>query len=665
MSSAIFKLGATLVIDGRQFEIIRIKESTHFYLESTDDGAISAKSRDELLTLYAKGKLRFSREAATSAPESPHRPRVRRPLSTYSEAIQERAMRKKNYLDLLSSFGPIISTPASLTPKILECARRLNDPHPPSWNTIYRWQKRLNAFGGDPRALIDRLDDRGKKRHIPGPVLDLLQQTIETEYLVPEKRTGKDVYYALLHRLNRENEFRSDDDRFPMPSLATIYRYIRSIDAYDVTVAKEGKRSAQIKFRTSGQGPTVRHILERVEIDHTPLDLFVIDDKTQLPLGRPYVTVALDVYSRMVAGIYVGFDGPSVRAVLRCLRHAILPKSYIKERYPDIEHDWPCYGQIQELVCDNGLEFHSNELSRVAFELGMVLLFCPKRQPWMKGSVERYLKTLNYQFAHSLPGTSLAKWFHREDYDPLRQALVTHDQLMHVVHRWLVDVYSQTLHRGISCTPYQRWTESAQSYSPSLPESADDIDIAIGDTHSRVLSHQGIELGGLRYNDDALLGIRKKHGARTHVDVIAYFDDVSTIAVIDPDTKVPIVVPAVDQSYARGLTREQHRMLCARAREVNAGIVNHTALAKAKSEIRAIVSELALSRSQKARQRSAKIRGIGTGALDPLTTGLADDARSGTTTDSGFGTTTTSRSIDDLPKLNGTFLMPRVRVVKS
>jgi putative transposase len=363
----------------------------------------------------------------------------------------------------------------------------------------------------------------------------------------------------------------------------------------------------------------------------------------------------------MVVGMHVGFDGPSVRAVLRCLRHAILPKSYVKERYPEVEHDWPCYGQISELVCDNGLEFHSTELSRVAFELGMTLVFCPKRQPWMKGSVERYLKTLNYQFAHSMPGTSMAKWFQREDYDPLREALVTHEQLLGVLHKWLIDVYSQTAHKGVGETPYHRWTENARRNTQTLPESATAIDVTVGDSHTRVLSHQGIEFGGLKYNDHVLAGIRRKFGERVQVDIIAYFDDVSKISVIDPDTREAISVPATDQSYANGLTREQHRLLCARAREINSGSIDHSALARAKAEIRSIVGEFALSRHQRKRQRGAKIRGIGAGTTDPLE-GFSPDSAAATTSKQSpnMAVPVASKAIDELPILAGTLIDFRV-----
>lgn len=61
------------------------------------------------------------------------------------------------------------------------------------------------------------------------------------------------------------------------------------------------------------------------------------------------------------------------------------------------------YGVPEAIVADNGLEFHGVDLASIAFDLGIVIQYCGKRQPWRKGAIERYLKTINYFFAHTPP----------------------------------------------------------------------------------------------------------------------------------------------------------------------------------------------------------------------------------------------------------------------
>ena len=611
MQSYTFKVGASLAIDGQRSRIIRMLSDGRIQLEVESDGTLALTTREELLHQYAQRRMQFVGSDVPSD-KSTTTNTTSRSLHTFSEKIQNKAIRKKQYLDFILRQGSFISTSAILEPMIIECARELNDTCPPSTVSVWRWYKEFVRCQRDYRAIIDRHDRQGGKGSRLHPdVQALLQDAIDSIYLTEERQSGDEVCSELQRRIDKKNEFCTDREKLIVPHRATIYRAIASLDKYDEMSARYGSRIAQMKFRTSGLGVRPRHILERVEIDHTPLDLFVIDERTGLPQGRPTVTFAIDTKSKMPVGMHVGFTGTSIEAVFACLRHAMTPKTYVKEDYPEIEHDWPCHGRIETLVCDNGLEFHSTELERVAFELGTQLQFCPKRQAYYKGSIERFLKTLNYQFARSLPGHSFAKWFHREDYDPLKHAVITFEQLMRYLHRWIIDIYAQKLHRGINSSPYRKWSEAAKEMPPELLSDISGLDITLGRTCERTLFHYGIELHNLRYNDKAMLSLRRQHGDSAKLDVRYYFDDISVIHVIDPITKEAIPVPALDQTYTRELSLEQHRLICARTRETNNNTIDLSALARAKAEIREIISELSFSKSQRKRQRAAKIQGVG------------------------------------------------------
>ncbi|MFP3467682.1 hypothetical protein SB754_19510, partial [Leifsonia sp. SIMBA_070] len=91
----------------------------------------------------------------------------------------------------------------------------------------------------------------------------------------------------------------------------------------------------------------------------------------------------IDVFSRMPLGYYISFDDTSTLAVMRAVRHALLPKKPARAVVPNltVQNPWPCYGRFEVLVCDNGAEFHSDSLAAACFDLQMQLLFCPKRQP--------------------------------------------------------------------------------------------------------------------------------------------------------------------------------------------------------------------------------------------------------------------------------------------
>ena len=46
-----------------------------------------------------------------------------------------------------------------------------------------------------------------------------------------------------------------------------------------------------------GTPPEITGLLEQVQADHTPIDVIVVDERHRLPVGRPYLTVAIDVCS--------------------------------------------------------------------------------------------------------------------------------------------------------------------------------------------------------------------------------------------------------------------------------------------------------------------------------------------------------------------------------
>ena len=100
-----------------------------------------------------------------------------------------------------------------------------------------------------------------------------------------------------------------------------------------------------------------------VQIDHTPVDLILVDDIHRRPVGRPWMTLAMDVFSRMVAGFYVSFDPPGAMAVGLCLAHAILPKETWLAKY-EIATSWPVWGVMHVVHADNAKEFHGRMLHK-------------------------------------------------------------------------------------------------------------------------------------------------------------------------------------------------------------------------------------------------------------------------------------------------------------
>jgi len=424
----------------------------------------------------------------------------------------------------------------------------------------------------------------------------------------------------LLGKIAAENRSALPADQLVAPSERTVNRMLASASIYEMTAIRDGQATADKRFRVGKAGVTSTRILERVEMDHTPLDVFLVDERTWLPLGRPTLTMLIDHFSRMPLGYYLSYGSPSAAAVVGALRHAILPKKPASPAIPTlkVEGSWPCYGIPQSLVVDNGLEFLGTDLEAISFDLGFAITQCPARQPRFKGTVERFLKTVNHNFAHQLPGASFARFHLRGDHDPQGQAILTLGEFTHILEKWIIDIYAQRIHKGIGTTPAARWSEGIVVYEPTLPADLRLLQSRIGQSTSRKLRRDGFELKGIRYNGSQLGTVLRQYGEGVEVRVVFDPEDLGEVQVWGPSDVEPIPVQAMDLEFAKGLTARQNELVRQIVREQGAKIEDRQAVLRARQEIAQALLELMTSRKQKARQRSAAIRGISSSKPDPF-----------------------------------------------
>ncbi len=606
MRGFVFRTGSIFEWNGADHRIIHLGVNGQVVLEQLDNGLTVLSSQQDLLAAFGTGEIRWETGARSSTPQAYQRPLVDLPL-----LAQEHLRKRKAYLDAVIEAGEPSWTPHYLKPLIANVSAQINDPNPPSPSSVYRWYKAYISHQ-DTRALIPRFDNRGHSgQQMHNRVVELFREAVEEAFRASPSANITAISTRLAGKIYAENATRPPDEQLVVPVLRTVYRWFNKLEAYDQTRLAKGKTVADRQYRITKAGPAVSGILMRVEVDHTPLDLFLIDEITHLPLGRPTLTMYLDVYSRFPIGYYLSFGGTSASAVVGGLRHAILPKSPVKEVVPDlpIQHKWPCYGLISLLVADNGLEFYSSALDSVAMDLGMSIHYCPKRQPWFKGAIERYLQTFNFTLSHQLPGTSLARLEHRGDYDSQKHALLTLAEFKHILEKWLLDIYAQKKHRGIGTTPWAKWHEGLQHHTPALPNSLDELQRRIGLVEERTLRHDGILLKGIRYAGPNLEPILRAWGPSVKLRLVFDPEDLGSIQVWAPEQPDPVKVPALNQEYAKGLTLLQHELIQKQVRENGHNAENTKALAQAKYDLALAVDELLNSRKQRGRRRAANIHG--------------------------------------------------------
>ena len=412
------------------------------------------------------------------------------------------------------------------------------------------------------------------------------------------------VYDILEVRIAENNRFRAPEDRLPIPHRNSLYDHVSKIDPYERDAARLGKRYADQRWRQNKIGVRATRPLERVEIDHTKIDLFVVDMEHRLPIGRPWVTTAIDTFSRMIVGFYISFAPPSALSVMRCLRHAIARKTYLREKYPNVEHSWKAYGIPEEIVPDHGMEFLGRDFEDACLQLGIIIDYCPVKKPWLKPMIENFFAVQNRKLLHRTPGTTFSNIFDKGDYDSSKHAVVSFDALQEMLHLWIVDIYSQSEHRGLHGIPAQVWREGVARFQPALPSSLKELHILLGQVEHKKITSGGIELFGLRYNVDDLSRVRRELGKEKAL--IKYdANDLSLVYVADCKTYRYVSVPALDQEYTRGLTLWQHKLIRRFAREQLKLRLDLDGLRRAKAKLQALVEqEWALTK----RRSSTRVR---------------------------------------------------------
>lgn len=529
------------------------------------------------------------------------------------EKVRDEAKRKYNYVKLALESNVIVKTKKCLEPIIERIAKEINDPSPPSWVTFYRWIKTYSEAGCDIRSLVPKHKAKGNSvRRLQAEVIQIIDKAISQIYLTRSRPTVADVCDEVLHQIQHENKMAAaiGKETLKVPHHSTIYAIISKREPFELASSRYGKRIAAQKYQPVKLGPRPKRPLERVEIDHTKLPLFIVDTENRMPIGTPWFTSAIDKYSGTVLGYYASFEPPSYLSVMQCLLHAIKPKNYLHSLYPNIEKIWNAYGLPEVIVVDNGKEFYSSHFEDACLSLGIVIQYCPPKMPWYKSAIERYFGSLNTQLLSNKPGKKFSELMKQYDYDPQKNAVISFQAFQEILHLFIVDIYNQSSHPEYNFSRAEVWKKALVEFPPALPPSSHKLNVLLGRIVERKISRRGIEFEGLIYNSCELARLRDRVKTSSKTKVKYDPTDLSRVYVFDKDNYQFLEVPALNQEYTQNLTLWQHLVIKQLARQ-NSKTVDIVALALAKEKIEKIVArEWNTSKKNKTRQSMARWLGI-------------------------------------------------------
>ncbi len=475
-----------------------------------------------------------------------------------------------------------------------------------SERTIYNLLRLWRRTGGLVASLAPRPSTGGRnKGRLTAAAEQVVAEAIRDEYLSRQKKRVEAVVDAVRERCRRVG--------INPPAANTVRARVRRVRADKAARAREGIGSTAARRLTSAAGrtPPAERPMAVLQIDHTPVDLVLVDETWRKPVGRPWLSVAIDVHSRCIAGLHLSYEAPSATVAGLCLAHAALDKAaYL--RGLDIEADWPCQGLPGEVFVDNGPEFRSAAFERGCQQHGIALRFRPPGAPHWGGIVERLIGTM-MAMVHELPGTTFSNPGERGEYDSDAASCLTLAEL----ERWLVlavtGPYHHAVHGGVGEPPLARWRHGIAQHG--MPRTVMDPHAFIVDflpVLRRRVRREGIVADHIAYFSDALRPLVAGRDRLSPVLVRRDPRDLSRVWVLDPEGSAYIEVPCSWQGRPC-ISLHEHRLAVAHLREQGQAQVNEDAIFRAVAQQREIIGGAA-QRTRSARKQLARTADASRGA---------------------------------------------------
>lgn len=361
------------------------------------------------------------------------------PIEMLSDKDWERA---KSRFEVIK---PILSNRGNLS-----IINRISKENNVSVPTIYRWLK-LYDQGQTITSLIGKKKTGGVgKSRLTNKQEEIISDKINAVYL---NQTRKSIMKVI-----NEIKLACNSLGINPPHDNTVRRRIKGISDEEKVRKRLGIKEARYKYEPIKSAyQEANYPLSIVQIDHTLLDIILVDELEREPYKRPWITVAIDVYSRMVVGFYLSYDSPGNIGTGMCISNSILPKELWLERM-GISADWPCWGVMDCLHLDNAKEFHSKMLKDSCENYGITLKYRPVATPHYGGHIERLMGTFSKEI-HNLPGTTFSNEQERKNYKSEEKSSFTLVELERWLTIFITKIYHTRIHSSLGISPLKKYED--------------------------------------------------------------------------------------------------------------------------------------------------------------------------------------------------------------
>jgi putative transposase len=412
--------------------------------------------------------------------------------------------------------------------------------------TMYRWLGQYQ-FSGHVSGLVPEKIGRKVGLRLINPSQEaVIRSAIEDVYLTKQRHKIQTVVDEVFRRCRAA--------KIVPPGPSTIRRRIMELSPAAALRRRGMNDVARNRYEAiQGSFPGADYPLAVVQIDHTEADLILVDEVHRKPICRPWVTLAIDVHSRMVVGLYVSLEKPSVTSVGMCMSQAMCSKSEYLNSI-GVTGSWPVWGVMTTIHADNAKEFRGKVLSRACEEYDMHLQWRPVLVPKYGGHIERLMGTMANELS-KLSGTTFSNIGQRKGYDSEKEATYTLKEFERYLVDFIVNIYHQRVHSELFMPPIRKWEsgilgdESTKGIGiPAIPKDPLRVQLDFMPIFHRSIQQYGLQINEITYYDkvlDPYVNAMDPNYPKQKQKFLIRRDprDISKVYFFDPGTKSYAVIP--------------------------------------------------------------------------------------------------------------------------
>jgi hypothetical protein len=425
----------------------------------------------------------------------------------------------------------------------------------PGVRAIQKWRKAFILEG--QRSLSDQRYLSGNRTPRHDPLFEeLVFDILEEQYQKSDRKTAKAVWRdARVLYLDRCNKA----EVTPGPhGYKVVQSLIASLPNDDVVKARLGGHEGKMRVLQAGRFARVKAPYERIEMDSTEADIFVVVDD-EGTAARPWVCAAIDCASGLIVGLQVSLNAPTSVLTVHTIKELLTPQSHDFFDRHDIENRLQFFGRPHDIITDQGSEnagdVIESAVQAASFELAPNLPGKPNAKPF----IERFFKTF-ISFLIELPGATTSAEMPDRKRIPkgMKEARLTFEEFESLVQKWRYDVLAvkpqRRIHSAVRTveSPMKCFERLTQDYFVPDPPTPDEINkLFFGGRASRTLHRYGIEFNRIQYSSTTLRHLCKEIGAGQELDIRFDPTDIRTIAAMNPLSKEWLFIGAKEAEIPR------------------------------------------------------------------------------------------------------------------